>query len=131
MTLALYRLGRAAVRRRRFVLAAWVVAALLVIGVGQASGGIALASLRHPDDQQPDVAYLLRTLGQLWLAGVAIDWGQLHRGERRQRVRLPTYPFERQRHWVEQHQPAAGVAPAVERAMHEPDRQKGRLHTRG
>jgi RND superfamily putative drug exporter len=39
MTLALYRLGRAAVRRRRFVLAAWVVAALLVIGLGQASGG--------------------------------------------------------------------------------------------
>jgi thioesterase domain-containing protein/malonyl CoA-acyl carrier protein transacylase len=74
--------------------------------LGQASGGIALASLRHPDDQQPDVAYLLRTLGQLWLAGVAIDWAQLHWGKRRQRVRLPTYPFERQRHWVEQHQPA-------------------------
>ena len=39
MTLALYRLGRLAVRRRRLVLAAWVVAALLVIGLAQAAGG--------------------------------------------------------------------------------------------
>ena len=39
MALALYRLGRTAVRRRRFILVAWIVAALVVIGVGQASGG--------------------------------------------------------------------------------------------
>src|SRR6266511_1718322 len=39
MTLALYRLGRAAVRRRRLVVVAWIVAALVVIGLGQASGG--------------------------------------------------------------------------------------------
>jgi RND superfamily putative drug exporter len=39
MTMALYRLGRTAVRRRRRVLAAWIVVALLVIGLGAASGG--------------------------------------------------------------------------------------------
>jgi RND superfamily putative drug exporter len=39
MTLALYRLGRAAVRRRRMVLVAWIVAAVVAIGLGQASGG--------------------------------------------------------------------------------------------
>jgi RND superfamily putative drug exporter len=39
MTLALYRLGRAAVRRRRIVLAAWIVAVVVAIGVGQAGGG--------------------------------------------------------------------------------------------
>ncbi len=39
MTLLLYRLGRGAVRRRRLVVLAWVVAALAVIALGQASGG--------------------------------------------------------------------------------------------
>jgi acyl transferase domain-containing protein/thioesterase domain-containing protein len=73
--------------------------------LGNAAGGVLLPSLRHADDQQADVACLLRALGQLWLAGVAVDWPQLYVHEQRRRVRLPTYPFERQRHWVEQHQP--------------------------
>jgi acyl transferase domain-containing protein len=44
---------------------------------------------------------LLAALGRLWLAGVAIDWSGFHAGERRRRVPLPTYPFERQRYWVD------------------------------
>jgi RND superfamily putative drug exporter len=39
MTLLLYRLGRAAVRRRRLTVLAWVVLAVGVIALGQASGG--------------------------------------------------------------------------------------------
>jgi acyl transferase domain-containing protein/acyl carrier protein len=44
---------------------------------------------------------LARAVGRLWLAGVEIDWAALHKGERRRRVPLPTYPFEKQRFWVE------------------------------
>ncbi|RCJ21835.1 polyketide synthase [Nostoc minutum NIES-26] len=62
---------------------------------------ITLASLRHPQDQQSDVAFLQNTLGQLWLAGVQIDWSGLYTDEHRQRLSLPTYPFERQRYWIE------------------------------
>ncbi|WP_375495215.1 beta-ketoacyl synthase N-terminal-like domain-containing protein [uncultured Nostoc sp.] len=62
---------------------------------------VTLVSLRHPQDQQSDVAFLQNTLGQLWLAGVQIDWSGLYTHERRQRLSLPTYPFERQRYWVE------------------------------
>src|SRR5690606_32309671 len=36
----------------------------------------------------------------LWLAGVAIDWQRVYQGEERGIVPLPTYPFERERHWV-------------------------------
>ena len=61
----------------------------------------ALNSMRHPDEVTGDAAFMLTTMGSLWLAGAAIDWEALHQGERRQRVPLPTYPFERQRHWVE------------------------------
>ncbi|EAU69663.1 TubF protein [Stigmatella aurantiaca DW4/3-1] len=39
-------------------------------------------------------------VGQLWAAGVPIQWSALHEGQRRYRVPLPTYPFERRRHWL-------------------------------
>lgn len=60
-----------------------------------------LTSLRRPQDQDADTEFLIRALGQLWLAGVAVDWSAFHAHEQRQRVLLPTYPFERQRYWVE------------------------------
>jgi acyl transferase domain-containing protein len=60
---------------------------------------VALASLPHASDAQPDRAFILSTLGNLWLAGIEPDWAGVHRDERRSRVLLPTYPFERQRYW--------------------------------
>ncbi|MFE8601584.1 type I polyketide synthase [Archangium violaceum] len=59
-----------------------------------------LSCLPAPDEQRTsDVEHLLRTVGQLWLHGVTAPG--LFSAEKRQRVPLPTYPFERQRHWVE------------------------------
>ncbi|HEX6292329.1 MAG TPA: amino acid adenylation domain-containing protein [Herpetosiphonaceae bacterium] len=60
-----------------------------------------LSSLRHPHDRQQDLAFLLQTLGQLWLAGVPIDWTRFYADQQRRRVHLPTYPFERQRYWID------------------------------
>jgi amino acid adenylation domain-containing protein len=60
-----------------------------------------LSSLRHPQDNQSDVAFLLNTLGQLWLVGGSVDWSRFYANECRQRLPLPTYPFERQRYWIE------------------------------
>jgi amino acid adenylation domain-containing protein len=62
---------------------------------------VILSSLRHPQDQQPDSAFLLTTLGKLWLAGTKINWDGFYAAEQRQRLPLPTYPFERQRYWIE------------------------------
>ena len=60
-----------------------------------------LPSLRHPRESRDDMAFLLDTLARLWLAGVEVDWSGFHAHERRRRVPLPTYPFQRQRYWVE------------------------------
>ncbi|MDY7023049.1 MAG: type I polyketide synthase, partial [Cyanobacteriota bacterium] len=60
-----------------------------------------LSSIHHPKEEIADDAFLLKTLGQLWLAGVEVDWSKLHQPQSRQRLSLPTYPFERQRYWVE------------------------------
>ncbi|MBW4685868.1 MAG: SDR family NAD(P)-dependent oxidoreductase [Komarekiella atlantica HA4396-MV6] len=54
-----------------------------------------------PSDQQSDVSFLLETLGQLWLFGVNIDWSEFYTHEQRHRLPLPTYPFERQRYWID------------------------------
>jgi phthiocerol/phenolphthiocerol synthesis type-I polyketide synthase E len=87
---------------------------LLEVGPGQmltslaeqylAARGVAdrvtLASLPHSSDAQPDRAFILNSLGSLWLAGIEPDWNGVHRHESRSRVPLPTYPFERQRYWL-------------------------------
>ncbi|HXU32424.1 MAG TPA: SDR family NAD(P)-dependent oxidoreductase, partial [Thermoanaerobaculia bacterium] len=62
---------------------------------------VALPSLRHRFDAQSDLAFLLATLGKLWLAGVEIDWTAFRGAERRRRIPLPTYPFERRPYWIE------------------------------
>ena len=40
-------------------------------------------------------------LAALYLAGHTLDWAAVHTGNSWQRIPLPTYPFERQRHWLE------------------------------
>ncbi|MEK8015950.1 MAG: thioesterase domain-containing protein, partial [Candidatus Parabeggiatoa sp.] len=67
----------------------------------KAAEQVVLSSLRHPQDQQSDVAFLLNTVGKLWLHGGQIDWSGFYANERRYRLPLPSYPFERQRYWIE------------------------------
>jgi len=43
----------------------------------------------------------LTKLAQLWTRGVNVDWSKLHEKERARRVSLPTYPFARDRFWVD------------------------------
>ncbi len=55
------------------------------------------SSYEHGSEQ----AFLLNTIGALWLAGVTLDWSGFYTHEQRLRVPLPTYPFERQSYWVD------------------------------
>jgi acyl transferase domain-containing protein/acyl carrier protein len=72
--------------------------------VRQHPAGAALiprATLRAALDPADDLDALLLTLGQLWTAGVTIDWDAYWAGEQRHRIPLPTYPFDRQRYWLD------------------------------
>jgi phthiocerol/phenolphthiocerol synthesis type-I polyketide synthase E len=60
----------------------------------------ALTSLRHPQETTEDAAILYASLGRLWAEGVPVDWSRFADDERRLRVRLPGYPFERQLYTV-------------------------------
>ncbi|MGH2508414.1 MAG: KR prefix domain-containing protein, partial [Ktedonobacteraceae bacterium] len=57
--------------------------------------------LSESTNTQPALKTLLDVLGGLWLHSVTCDWSMFSAGEQRQRVGLPTYPFERQRYWVD------------------------------
>jgi amino acid adenylation domain-containing protein len=59
-------------------------------------------NLIRPQQQDvPDDRYLLSKIGQLWLYGITIDWQAIYADERRHRIPLPTYSFDRQRYWFE------------------------------
>ena len=95
--------------------------ALLEVGPGRTMASLArhhpgrpatqpvISSMRHPDHQIADDTCWMQALGELWAAGVEPDWKAWWGEERRLRVPLPTYRFERQRHWIE---PGAALAVA-------------------
>jgi acyl transferase domain-containing protein len=60
-----------------------------------------LVSMPHPKDDKPADLAVLEAVGRLWQHGVQVDWRALHGGVARRRVPLPTYAFQRQRHWIE------------------------------
>ncbi len=60
--------------------------------------GVWLPSLRP---SRSDWQQLLSSLGELYVRGVAVDWTGFDWDYPRRKVGLPTYPFQRQRYWIE------------------------------
>ena len=95
---------------------------LLEVGPGQT---LLQLVRQHPDrkaeqpvvstlgaSREQELPNLLASVGRLWLAGAALDWRGFYENERRQRMVLPTYPFERKRYW-----PASPVTAPVPIAL--------------
>lgn len=61
---------------------------------------LVLSTFPEPNEQTAAPKTVKQALGTLWAFGVEVNWRAIHRGETRRRVSLPTYPFERQRYWV-------------------------------
>ena len=60
----------------------------------------AVRLMRHPVQTRDDRDAFLLALGQLWSAGVDVDWQKLY-GDDPIRVTLPGYAFARQRYWID------------------------------
>jgi acyl transferase domain-containing protein/surfactin synthase thioesterase subunit/acyl carrier protein len=63
--------------------------------------GGAQAWLGSLDNRRGDWNGLLTSLAELYRRGYEIDWDGFNRPYRPSRVSMPTYPFERQRFWLE------------------------------
>src|SRR5579871_313460 len=59
------------------------------------------SSMRSPQESGSDAELLYTAMAKMWNSGLQLDWKTFHSNEQRRRVPLPTYPFERQRFWVE------------------------------
>ena len=77
----------------------------------QSRGRLVLASLA--DMPSNESAAWLDAVGQLWSSGVDLAVDQLDHRQRKHRVRLPTYPFERKRHWIDAPSAIASVPVAA------------------
>ncbi len=66
---------------------------------GASANRIVLASLAG-DGARERASSMFDALGRLWLAGTTITWPAFSASEKRCRLSLPTYPFERQRYWI-------------------------------
>ena len=85
--------------------------ALLEVGPGRTlaslcrqqpgKAAVVATALRHPAEAASDVAFLKEAVGRLWVAGIEIDPTRFFAPDSQRRVPLPTYPFERQRYWID------------------------------
>ena len=64
-------------------------------------GHITLSSSSATGQPDTETGSILAVLGRLWTLGVPVDWDEFRKQEPGRRVPLPTYPFQRQRFWVE------------------------------
>ncbi|NEP57197.1 MAG: SDR family NAD(P)-dependent oxidoreductase, partial [Symploca sp. SIO2G7] len=60
--------------------------------------GVWLPSLRPGVDEWQQI---LSSLGHLYVNGAKVDWSGFDRNYSRKKVILPTYPFQRERYWIE------------------------------
>ena len=67
---------------------------------GRAAEQIFLPAMRSAQDPQSDVTVMLGSLARLWAAGATVNWTGFSKHERRRRVSLPSYPFQKEHYWM-------------------------------
>jgi phthiocerol/phenolphthiocerol synthesis type-I polyketide synthase E len=78
-----------------------VLSKLVSQSASRAANHVIIPTMGDLTETQTDSANLAMAIGKLWMAGAEIDWGGYYEGEERRKVSLPTYPFERRRHWID------------------------------
>ena len=63
--------------------------------------GSVLAALPGAPDRHGATGAVHATLAHAWVLGVRVDWTAYHADVRPNRVALPTYPFQRDRYWID------------------------------
>ncbi len=106
---------RATVRFAQAVKFAWSDADRLMLEVGPRTTATTLARQQSNDTKKQaavsslsdsagngnELTQLLKAVGGLWQSGVLVDWSKFYEREERHRIPMPTYAFERVRHWVD------------------------------
>ncbi len=61
----------------------------------------AVASMSDASARQPEMAAIMSALGRMWLCGIEPNWNEVYKNQRRRKISLPAYSFDRKRYWIE------------------------------
>lgn len=100
---------------------------MLEVGPGRVLSAFAM---QHPNrkttsvvsslpSSEADLSDILAAVGELWKIGTSPDWNQFFTNQTRNRLRLPTYPFERKSYWIDNSESTPVLAPAPLEALPE------------
>jgi acyl transferase domain-containing protein/NADPH:quinone reductase-like Zn-dependent oxidoreductase len=70
-----------------------------------------VASLLRAD--RPEEHALLSAIARMWVSGTAVEWERLYANSGAKHVTLPTYPFQRQRYWLDVSRTSTGDAASM------------------
>ncbi|MGW4880401.1 SDR family NAD(P)-dependent oxidoreductase [Streptomyces sp. NPDC004262] len=85
---------------------------LSAMGPGSAPEDVAFISAMA-GAERPDLRSLHTAVARVHTRGVPVDWTRFHDGSGARRVPLPTYPFQRRRHWLTGVTATGGATPAA------------------
>ncbi|MEW2520833.1 type I polyketide synthase [Actinacidiphila alni] len=80
-------------------------------------GDLLVPAVPGGDDPREAGTVLAEAIGRLWLTGVDIDWSGYHQGRDVLRTKLPGYPFQRSRYWIDAPTAAAQAPTTPTRAL--------------
>jgi len=75
-------------------------AALTILSKATLSNSVCINSGINGDEQEAES--WMKSVGKIWQLGHQLKWKQLYDDNLLRRIPLPTYPFKRDRHWIEQ-----------------------------
>jgi phthiocerol/phenolphthiocerol synthesis type-I polyketide synthase E len=99
---------------------------LLEVGPGEALLGMArqqlvksvgVPSLGAENRRASDQRIFLEAAARAWECGVSLEWRELDPASSGRRCALPTYPFERQRYWIDPEVPAVATTNAPDHRL--------------
>ncbi len=78
-------------------------------------------TMRHPRQKNSDTAVLYCALGKMWSEGIKVNFSELYKNEKRMRIPLPTYPFERISCWMGGDRKTQKPVDAIKKAAKNPE----------
>lgn len=60
-------------------------------------------------DRLPEDKCMFDALAKIWNTGIAVSWDNFYEQDQLSRISLPTYPFERKRHWIDAPKPGSAI----------------------
>jgi phthiocerol/phenolphthiocerol synthesis type-I polyketide synthase E len=80
---------------------AFVVAGPSIKGIESSENRLIISAMPESLSVTGEQPFLFKNVAKFWVNGGKVNWYKFYDDEKRLRMPLPTYPFERERYWIE------------------------------